>query len=322
MEITGVELEAVEEALEILQRVAPPGIGARDLRERLLLRCQAELDRNEVLERILLEAFYELINGKFDMIRRRLGISEEDLREAIELLKEVTHDSMPLEDGEPAAGVIPDASVSRDENRGWKVILHDESIPRLRLSSYASSLAKQPDKLTPQAKDYLMRSLNRAKWMMEALDQRRKTLRRIVEAVVQRQRGFFEEGFDALIPLRQEDVADLLSLHASTVSRAVQEKFIETPHGVYPLKAFFPRGVNSSHGAMQARGSVQEKLAALVSEENPEQPLSDDTLVEMLLRDNVRLSRRTVCKYRDELGIPPASKRKGLRRLLGNRSNH
>jgi RNA polymerase sigma-54 factor len=135
--------------------------------------------------------------------------------------------------------------------------------------------------------------------------------------VVQRQERFFDEGPDALKPLRQEDVADQLNLHASTVSRAVQEKYIETPHGMFPLKAFFPRGVNSGTGQQQARGSVQDRLAAIVAAEDPEHPLSDDTLVDMLARENIRLSRRTVCKYRDELGIPPASRRKGLARIMG-----
>lgn len=311
----GTDTETVEVALEIVQKSAPPGVGAQNLQERLLLRCKALPARSEILEKLLTKGFKELLQGKFDVLKRKLNIAEDDLRDALELLRELAKDSIPIEDGEPAAGVIPDATVVKTDD-GWKVLLHDESVPRLRLSPYASGLAKKADSLTPEAKDYLQRSLNRAKWMMEALDQRRKTLRRIVEAVVQRQEGYFEEGPEALVPLRQEDVADQLSLHASTVSRAVQEKYIETPHGVAPLKMFFPRGVNNVDGSQQARNTVQERLAALVEQEDPERPLSDDTLVAMLKKENISLSRRTVCKYRDELGISPASRRKGLHKVM------
>lgn len=320
LEETLAEMDVTEdealEALTLIQNVAPPGVGARTHRERLLLRCRALPDPAPVLERILEFGYDDLLNGRYDALRRKLGTSEEDLRDAIEILKELYKDPVGFEVGEPASGVTPDASVVWDEEtQQWTVILHDEAVPRLRLSSYASSLAKRSDSLSEEAKEYLMRSMNRAKWMMDALEQRRSTLRRIVEAVVRAQVGFFEQGFEALVPLRQEDVSEELSLHASTVSRAVQEKYVKTSHGVFPLKAFFPRGVDTGHGQM-ARNSVQGRLAELVSGERHDKPLSDDQLVRMLKDEGIKLSRRTVCKYRDELGIAPASRRKGRYRLM------
>lgn len=310
----GVAVEFAEEALEILQRIAPPGVGARDLRERLLLMAQALQERNYILERILKEYYKELLESKFDIIRRKLNIDEDELKEAIELLHELYREAPAIEEGEPAAGVVPDAKVVLDEGM-WKVILHDEAVPRLKLSSYAANLSRQGDNLKPEAKDYLNKAFSRAKWMMEALEQRRSTLRRILEAVVVKQRHFFDQGPAYMAPLRQEDIAEELQLHASTVSRAVQEKYITTPHGVFPLKTFFPRGVADNSGNQQARNSVQERLAALVKSEDPTNPLSDDELVLRLGREGLKLSRRTVCKYRDEMNIPPANKRKNLNRM-------
>ncbi|MFM7201035.1 MAG: RNA polymerase factor sigma-54 [Myxococcota bacterium] len=324
-----VSLEEAEEALEMVQRVAPAGIAARDLRERLLLlarslRAQDEDEdedededttfRNPVLEKILETYFKEFLDGKFELIKKKLNINDRELKEAIATLKELYAQIPSIEEDAVPARVVPDAKVERDGGR-WVVKLQDDAVPRVRLSSYANSLTKQMDTLRPEAKEYLVRQFNRARWMMEALEQRRSTLRKIFEAVVERQQAFFDYGDDALVPLRQEDVAEAISLHPSTISRAVTEKYLECSKGVYPLKHFFPRGIANSRGEQQARNSVQDRLEALVKGENPENPLSDDQLVDMLKREGISISRRTVCKYRDELKIPPATKRKGLARL-------
>lgn len=307
-------VEDAQEALEILQRVALPGVGARDLRERMLLMAQAQPERNHILERLLRDYYKELLDHKFDVIRKKMGISEDELMDAISEMKSLYHEAPSMEDNEPVTGVTPDAIVVKKEGR-WVVELRDSSIPKLRLSSYAQQLLKQADRLTPKAKEYMDKYFNRAKFMMEAIEQRRSTLRRIIEKVVELQQDFFDYGAESLHPLRQEDIAEELSLHASTVSRAVQEKYIETSYGVYPLKRFFPRGVSGNNGQLQARNSVQERLAALVAAEDPNTPLSDDELVDMLKSEGIKLSRRTVCKYRDELKILPANKRKGLTRM-------
>lgn len=323
-----VSLEEAQEALQMVQRVAPAGIAARDLRERLLLLARSlreqdeddededddETFRNPVLERILETYFKEFLDGKFELLKKKLSISDRELKEAIATLKELYAKIPAIEEEAVPARVVPDAKVEREGGR-WVVKLQDDAVPRVRLSSYANSLTKQMDTLRPEAKDYLVRQFNRARWMMEALEQRRSTLRKIFEAVVERQQSFFDYGDDALVPLRQEDVAEALSLHPSTISRAVTEKYLECPKGVYPLKHFFPRGIANSRGEQQARNSVQDRLDTLVKGEDPENPLSDDQLVEMLKKEGISISRRTVCKYRDELKIPPATKRKGLARL-------
>lgn len=311
-------LEEVEEALEVLQRVASPGIGARDLRERLLLMAQALQERNTTVERILKECYREFLEGKFDLVKKKLSIGDKELKAAIELLKELYHESPSIEEGEPATTVVPDATVFKDEEGIWKVRLHDEAVPHVRLSDFANKLARQ-EHLTEAGKEYVVRAINRARWMTEALEQRRTTLRKILDAVVARQQDYFEFGVDALQPLRQEDISEEVALHASTISRAVHEKYVNTPHGLMPLKSFFPRGVVTSGGNQRARNSVQDQLKALVDAEDPENPLSDDEIVDKLKRQGVKLSRRTVCKYRDELGIAPAARRKGIRKVFGSR---
>ncbi len=305
----------VEQVLTVVQKVAPAGIGARDLRESLLLRCRADPDHCREVERMIEEGFDDLLHVRFERLQRKLGWSREQLAETLGLLRNLMRNSDLLEEGEPPSEVIPDATVYKTDE-GWKVSLRDERVPRLRLTAYASNLTKEANSLSPDAKEYLQRAFNRAKWIMQALDQRRQTLRRIVEAVVERQKQWLEDPATPMVPLRQEDVAEQLNLHPATISRAVQDKYVETPHGVFPLKSFFPRGVPSHSGGQQAREAVQERLKALIENEDPDRPYSDDALVELLAEANINISRRTVCKYRDELGIAPASRRKGLYKLF------
>ncbi len=307
----------VEKALEVVQRVAPAGVGARDLREHLLLQCRGLPEPCESLEKLLEEAFDDLLHMKWDRIRRKFGWSNEDLQEALERLRDLVRVSGPVEEGEPVSGVVPDATV-RKTDEGWEVILRDEAVPRLRLSSLATSLAKKSADLPDDVKEYFQRSFNRARWLMDALEQRKNTLRRIMEAVVARQVKWLEEGGDTLVPLRQEDVASELGLHPATISRAVQGKYVDTPHGVVPLKHFFPRGVPSNSGARLSRDSAKERLKAIVESEDPNNPYSDDKIVELLAAEDIKISRRTVCKYRGELRIPPASKRKEYYRVFGS----
>ncbi len=309
----------VEKVLGVVQREGPPGVGARDLREHLLLQCRALPEDCEELEKLLEEAYDDLLHLKWDRIRKKFGWSEDELHGVLVRLRELARVGGPEEEGEPVSGVVPDATIRKTEN-GWEVTLRDESVPRLRLSSYAMEMAKHSDNLSEQAKEYLQRALNRAKWMMDALEQRKNTLRRIVQAVVERQVRWLEEGGDTLVPLRQQDVAEQLGLHPATISRAVQGKFVDTPHGVVPLRGFFPRGVPSNSGVRRSRDSTKERLKALVESEDPAHPYSDDKIVELLAQEDIKISRRTVCKYRDELGIPPASKRKGFYKVFGNAS--
>ena len=316
-DVFGAEPSEVETVLKVVQRVAPAGGGARDLREHLLLQCRALPEPCENLEHLLENAFDELLHGKWERIKRMFGWSQEDVLEVLTRLRELARVSGPEEEGEPVSGVVPDATVRKTED-GWTVSLRDESVPRLRLSPYAMKLARNANNLPDQAKEYLQKSLNRAKWMMEALEQRKRTLRRIVEAVVKRQERWLEEGGDTLVPLRQEDVATELGLHPATISRAAQGKYVDTPHGLVPLKAFFPAGVPSVSGVRRSRNSAKERLRAIVEAEDPENPYSDHELTQLLANEDIKISRRTVAKYRGELGIPAAFRRKGLYKVLGD----
>ncbi len=314
---TGYDLDVVEDALETLQRIAPTGIGARNLQERLLIQARALPERNETLERILENHFDDVVNARFTVIQKKMGLDLDTLKEALSLLKHIFLEPIEIEDGETPAEIIPDATIEKVDGV-WRVRLHDDAVPRLQMSSYARELAANDASLDESTREYVTRSLNRARWMMEALEQRRSTLSKILEAVLQEQMAFFEHGKDHMVPLRQDDIAQQINVHASTVSRAVQDKYVETPHGVLPLKAFFPRGVGGSRdGEVQARNAVQERLQALIAAEDPRKPLSDDKLVRRLREEGIELSRRTVCKYRDELKIPSASMRKNRARVFG-----
>lgn len=314
-------VELLEEALDALQREAPPGVGARNLQERLLLQLKALPARDSTAEAIIAQCYDDLLKGRFARIEKRLEITEDELLAALQTLKGLSIEAAELDDEQEPIAIEPDATIARDEEGKWVVSVYHGGLPPIRISKEVATLCSQASNLDAETRQYLQAKLSRARWMREAVERRHSTLRRIIEEIVRRQEDFFEKGHTALVPLRQEEVATAVELHPSRVSRAIQEKYVETSFGVFPLKFFFPRGVENADGDNVARDNVQSTLEAIIDEEDPLNPLSDDALVEALKDRRVDISRRTVCKYRDELGIPPASARKGVyHRLRAQRS--
>lgn len=309
---SGQPLDLLEEALRAVQQEAPPGVGARNLQERMLLQLRARPERHAVAEGIIEHCFDDLLKGRFARIEKRLEISTEELLAAMQHLRGLTIEPVDLDDGEEPVAVEPDARIVRDAEGKWVVQVFNGGLPPIRISKEVAALCGQASNLDQETRQYLQAKLSRAKWMREAVERRRSTLRRIIEEVVLRQTRFFDQGPHALLPLKQEDVAHAVELHPSRVSRAIQDKYVETPYGVFPLKHFFPRGIEDQDGTMVARDNVQTLLEEIVNGEDSDNPLSDDALVEALHARDIDISRRTVCKYRDELGIPPASARKGI----------
>jgi RNA polymerase sigma-54 factor len=210
---------------------------------------------------------------------------------------------------EPEQYVIPDLVVEKIDGE-YHVFVNDTSLPRLRISRAYREVARDKAKFTGENKEFIANKLNSANWMIQAIEQRRQTMLKVMNFIVDRQRDFFERGVQYLRPLTLREVADHIEMHESTVSRVTNQKYVQTPRGVFSLKYFFSSGLSTTSGEdISARG-VKDKIKSLVGDEDAKKPLTDQAIVKHLKADGVKIARRTVAKYRDQLGILPARMRK------------
>lgn len=293
------------QALELVQSLEPAGVGARSLPECLVLQLRrqgtASAAALEIAERFLTE----LGRKHYGPILRELGISPEELRRAEREISALEpHPGRAFAPEERAVYVRPDVFVMEQEGE-LKVVLNDFYLPKLSINSYYARLLKDSDE--KETKDYLREKLQQARWVLNSLDRRGSTLRRCAEAVLEAQRPFFAGKTGELLPLSLSALSDEMELHPSTISRAVRDKYLQCRQGTYPLRYFFSRAVGIQGPSRQA---VKQKLLLLVKDENPRRPLSDQRLCELLAENGVQVARRTVAKYRMELGIASSSARK------------
>jgi RNA polymerase sigma-54 factor len=299
----------VEEMLRILQRLDPPGVCSRDLRECLLIQLE---DRNEVdslTYRLVKEAFPDLIAHRWNDLGRRFGTEPAKVQAAADLLSRL--DPKPgLKHSNSGDGyVIPDLIVDKIDGQ-YRVFLNDNGVPRLRLSRSYRELTRDKKKLTTEHREFIATRMNSANWLIQAIEQRRQTMLRVMNFIVDRQRDFFEKGIEYLKPLTLREVAEVINMHESTVSRVTNEKYVQTPRGVLPLKFFFSSALSTASGEDASARSIRAKLQKMVAEESPTDPLTDQQIVHLFQEQGIKIARRTVAKYRDQLGILPARMRK------------
>lgn len=307
-EFSPAEIEAV---LRVIQELDPPGVGARDLRECLMLQLKASGRQHTLAWKLVSEAFDELIAHKWSEVARRFTISAQDVQSAA--------DEVAKLDPKPglrfSAGnehyVIPDIVVERVDGQ-YHIFLNDGNLPRLKLSRTYQEIARDKKRFDNESKDFIASKLNSANWMIQAIEQRRQTMLRVMHYIVERQHDFFERGVQGLKPLTLREVAEAVGMHESTVSRVTNEKYAQTPRGVLPLKFFFSSGLSTSDGDDVSARGIRDQIQKLVAAEDPKSPLTDQAIVEILQRDGVQIARRTVAKYRDQLGVLPARMRKRL----------
>jgi RNA polymerase sigma-54 factor len=295
--------------LQIVQDLDPPGVGARDLRECLLLQLRAAGQRDALAYRLVEEAFEELIAHRWSELSKRFGISAQDVQGAA--------DDIAKLDPKPglrfSAGsdnyIIPDLVVEKIDGY-YHIFLNDGNLPRLKLSRTYQEIARDKKRFDAESKDFIASKLNSANWMIQAIEQRRQTMLKVMHYIVDRQREFFERGVQALRPLTLREVAEAVGMHESTVSRVTNEKFVQTPRGVLPLKFFFSSGLSTADGDDVSARGIKDQIEKLVAGEDPKNPLTDQAIVEILQQTGVQIARRTVAKYRDQLGVLPARMRK------------
>src|SRR5215467_9268126 len=299
----------VDDMLTIIQNLDPPGVGARDLRECLMLQLREAGLEQSVPYRLVRDCFDELINHRWSEISKRFGISPSDVQKAADEIKKLDPKPGLVYSDASDNYIIPDLIVEKIDGK-YHVFLNDANLPRLKLSRAYQEIARDKKKFEGESKEFISNKLNSANWMIQAIEQRRQTMLKVMNYIVDRQREFFEKGVQYLKPLTLREVAEVINMHESTVSRVTNEKYVQTPRGVLPLKFFFSSGLSTTAGEDVSARGIKAQIEKLVSEEDPKHPLTDQAIVNILKEGGVQIARRTVAKYRDQLGVLSARMRK------------
>ncbi len=299
----------VDEMLRTIQNLDPPGVGARDLRECLMLQLREAGLEQSVPFRLVRDCFDELINHRWSEISKRFGISPSDVQKAADEIKKLDPKPGLMYSDASDNYIIPDLIVEKIDGK-YHVFLNDANLPRLKLSRAYQEIARDKKKFDGENKEFISSKLNSANWMIQAIEQRRQTMLKVMNYIVDRQRDFFEKGVQHLKPLTLREVAEVINMHESTVSRVTNEKFVQTPRGVLPLKFFFSSGLSTTQGEDVSARGIKAQIEKLVAEEDPKHPLTDQAIVNILKESGVQIARRTVAKYRDQLGVLSARMRK------------
>ncbi|HZI30524.1 MAG TPA: RNA polymerase factor sigma-54 [Gemmatimonadaceae bacterium] len=302
-------MEEAEAMLKTIQLLDPPGVGARNLRECLLIQIR-DGGREATLEgRLVNEAFDELINHRWSEISKRFGVSVAEVQAAADEVAKL--DPKPgLRHSESSDNyIVADLVIDKIDGK-YHVFINDNNLPRLRLSKVYQEIARDRRKFDGENKEFISSKMNSANWMIQAIEQRRQTMLKVTNYIVDRQRDFFEKGIQYLKPLTLREVAEHIGMHESTVSRVTNEKFVQTPRGVLPLKFFFSSGLSTTGGEDVSARGIKDQIQKLVEGEDPKSPLTDQAIVSILSDQGVNIARRTVAKYRDQLGVLSARMRK------------
>ena len=307
-----IELDEIEVVLRRIQQFEPAGVGARDLRECLLLQLRQLPERTPWLAeavRLVSDHLEVLGSRDYSLLMRRMKLKEDELRQVIDLIQTLNpRPGSQIEAGEPEY-VVPDVIV-RKHNGRWLVELNQDAMPRLRVNAQYAGFVKRADSSADNT--FMRNQLQEARWFIKSLLSRNETLMKVATQIVEHQRGFFEHGDEAMKPLVLHDIAEAVGMHESTISRVTTQKFMHTPRGIYELKYFFSSHVSTAEGGECSSTAIRAIIKKLVAAENAKKPLSDSKIAGLLEAQGIQVARRTVAKYRESLGIAPSSERKRL----------
>ncbi len=311
--VPGYRLELVERALELVRSFDPPGVAWHSLRECLLAQLEARGAADGLAYRIVDECWGSFTRRQFRLIARRLRTPLAQLEAPVEEIKALETRPGRQFSNDRAEYVEPDV-VAVKTGGEWAIQLNDDGLPKLRISgAYRRMLRQmQRDSNQAEAQDFLKDKMRSAMWLIKSLDQRQRTIYKVAESILRQQRRFFDHGLDELRPMVLRDVADDIGMHESTVSRVVSKKYIHTPRGLLPMKFFFHSGIDRHRGGEISSLTVKRMLSDLIGEEDDRRPLSDSALTRELQQEGINIARRTVAKYRDELGIPSSTDRRRI----------
>lgn len=301
--------DEVEEVLKLVQSFDPSGVGARNLRECLLIQLEQRGTKDPKLVELIDNHLEDIADARYNRIAESLNITLCEVQRLKDIISKL--DPKPARNFSSTLDtqyIIPDATIKKI-NSDYIVIMNDSLSPKLSINSYYRSLLSSEDKESNISK-FLSNKFNSAMWLIKSIEQRRITLSKVINSIVKVQRDFFDYGLTYLKPLTLKEIANITDVHESTVSRAINGKYIQTPRGVFPLKFFFQSGLDNVNGTATSTESIKKIIEDIVEAEDPRKPLSDQKIANTLKQKGIIISRRTVAKYRDEKGIPSSTKRK------------
>lgn len=306
--ILGAEVEEVENVLSFIQSFEPLGVGARNLKECLLIQVRASECKHPKIELVIEEYLEDIAHNRLAKIAKELDLDLKEVQDISDYIK--TLEPKPgrgfADNTDQVKFITPDVTIEYVDGE-YIIILNDVTGPRLNINNFYKEILRKGN--DPKAKEYLSEKLNAAMWIIRGIEQRRATIYNVVESILKFQRDFFEHGEKALKPLTLKEVADDINMHESTVSRATNGKYVQTPRGLFELKYFFSSSLSTNRGEVSST-SIKAIIKEIIEEEDPKKPYSDQKISEMLKRKGISISRRTVAKYRDELGIPSSTLRR------------
>ncbi|WP_409175959.1 RNA polymerase factor sigma-54 [Brevibacillus fortis] len=304
----GAEMLEIEDVLSVLQHFDPVGVASRSLEECLLLQLGHLALDDEKIVQVVRNHLQDLADNRYQRIADKIGCTPQEVQAMADLIRTLNPRPGAAFSTVETRYVIPDVTVEKVGN-DYVVMVNDVAAPRLKISSFYEKMLSQ-QKSQDEAKQFIHDKLNAAMWLAKSLEQRRLTLMRVTQAILDMQREFFDRGIHYLKPMTQKEIAERVGLHESTISRATSNKYVQTPRGIFELKYFFTSALSTSSGEATSSESVKRRIKALIEQEDRKSPLSDQKLGEMLLTEGIEISRRTVAKYREEMLIPSSAKRK------------
>ena len=306
------EIEAVgSKALSVIQEFDPPGVGARDLVECLLIQTRLLGLDDPLVDELIREHLENVARGDVDAIVRQMGISRSEVLQAMDFLRELEPKPGRPFGGTESVYVTPDVFLFKMGDE-WTITLNDDGLPKLRINGFYRELLKHGSSMKAEDKEYLLEKIRSAAWLIKSIDQRQRTIYRVTKSILEKQLDFFERDVRYLKPMVLRDVADDIGVHESTVSRVTTQKYVHCPHGLFELKYFFNPGIQTLSGEMMASESVRAKIRDIIGAEDAGKPLSDQAISQMLRLEGIDIARRTVAKYREAMKILPSSRRKKI----------
>jgi len=305
---SGIAKEDFEKMLALIQSFYPPGVGARDLRDCLLIQLQREGKESSLEYKIISDYMEDLGKRRFPEIARRMNRNVEEVQKCANNIAQLNPRPGQTFAAAPQNYVLPDVTVEKVDG-DYQIILNNEQIPHLRISNIYKDIIAQGNNGS-EVKDYIRDKIRGGKFLIRSIHQRQQTISNIAQQIVSRQRDFLEHGSSQLKPMTMKEIADAVGVHETTVSRAVSGKYMATPQGIFEMKYFFTPGYQTATGESMSNTSVKETILDLIKNEDGHSPLSDQEIVQILCQRGVPVARRTVAKYRTELNILPSNMRR------------
>ncbi|MCD4814198.1 RNA polymerase factor sigma-54 [bacterium] len=310
-EEAGADTDTVADVLAIIQNLEPIGVGARDVKESLLIQLRYLPERNALAEKIVERHFEALERHQIDQIVRAEKVHRSQVVQAAKVISGLDPYPGRHQFSGQVEYVTPDVVIEKHDDQ-YIIIINDDSLPELKLNKTYRKLLQRGSDVSAETRQFLEEKLEKAKWFIRNIDQRRKTLYRVVETILEAQFDFFEKGIEHLKPLTLREIAEQVNMHESTISRVTSQKYIQTPRGFFELKYFFSSQIKTDDGTGVSSTSVKAALNELIAVEDSRRPFSDQRLTEMLKKKGFQIARRTVAKYREVMRILPASQRRRL----------